>query len=286
MTIVSIDQAKKALGSQLRALRRRRGISARELAALAGWHESKCSKIENGKSMPSEADIRLWARLCHAADQADDLISAAAGIKDMYVQWRHMEVPGLRSAQNKVLPVWENTSAFQAYSHSLIPGPLQTREYTRTVLTSIKVRRSLVVDDVDAAVDARMRKQELLHDSNRTFRILIEECVLRNRIGGPDVAVRQMARLVDVSTLPNIELGIIPENGDTVVRDQMWPVEDFWIFDHKMVNVELVAAYMTFTTEPEVRLYEQAFSELSELAVFGKEARSLIATALKDTAGG
>ncbi|MFE2292020.1 helix-turn-helix domain-containing protein [Streptomyces sp. NPDC059452] len=284
MGTVSIDQAKKALGSQLRTLRQRHGISARELAARAGWHESKCSKIENGKTMPSKDDIRLWARLCHAGDQADDLVSAAAGIKDMYVQWRDMELTGLRSAQNKVLPLWENATEFEAYSHSLIPGPLQTREYTHAALTAIRDRRSLV-DDVDAAVDTRVRKQGLLHDSSRTFRILIEECVLRRRIGGPDTAVRQMARLVDISTLPNVVLGIIPESGDAVVRDRMWPVEDFWIFDRRTVNVELVAAYMTFSTDHEVRLYKQAFDELTELAVFGKAARSLIATALKDTAG-
>ncbi|MFF3389390.1 helix-turn-helix domain-containing protein [Streptomyces sp. NPDC002669] len=281
----SVERARENLGSQFRTLRRSRGISARELAGLAGWHESKCSKIENGKMVPSETDIRTWARLCGAAEQAEDLVAAAAGVKGMYIQWREMEVTGLRSAQSKVLPIWENATDFKAYSHSLIPGPLQTREYTHAVLSSIRNRRSLV-DDVDAAVETRVRKQELLDDRRRNFRILIEECVLRRRIGGPDTLVRQMARLVDVSALPNVELGIIPEDRNSPVRDRMWPVEDFWIFDRMTVNVELVAAFMTFTTAQEIRLYEQAFDELAELAVFGRAARSLIATALKDVNDG
>ncbi|WP_425315850.1 helix-turn-helix domain-containing protein [Streptomyces olivoreticuli] len=39
----SVRQARQALGQRLREIRKDSGLTARALAALAGWHESKCS---------------------------------------------------------------------------------------------------------------------------------------------------------------------------------------------------------------------------------------------------
>lgn len=62
----SIQQARAALGTRLREMRKDSGLTARELAARAGWHESKCSRIENGHTGPSDDDLRVWALHCGA----------------------------------------------------------------------------------------------------------------------------------------------------------------------------------------------------------------------------
>ena len=51
-------------------------------------------------------------------------------VEDMFVEWRRMERTGLRRAQEAVLPLWERTRLFRAYSSWLIPGAVQTRAYT------------------------------------------------------------------------------------------------------------------------------------------------------------
>jgi len=48
------QEARHALGARLREIRLDAGLSARELARLAGWHFTKVSKIEHGKQTPSE----------------------------------------------------------------------------------------------------------------------------------------------------------------------------------------------------------------------------------------
>ncbi|MFF2039321.1 helix-turn-helix domain-containing protein [Kitasatospora sp. NPDC058170] len=40
----AVHQAKQALGRRLREIRKDSGLTARALAASAGWHESKCSR--------------------------------------------------------------------------------------------------------------------------------------------------------------------------------------------------------------------------------------------------
>ncbi|WP_328384988.1 DUF5753 domain-containing protein [Streptomyces sp. NBC_00400] len=59
----SIQQAREALGKRLREIRKDSGLTARAVAA-AGWHESKSSRLENGRTPPSDEDIRIWTRIC------------------------------------------------------------------------------------------------------------------------------------------------------------------------------------------------------------------------------
>ena len=63
-------------------------------------------------------------------------------------------------------------------------------------------------------------------------------------------------------------------------RDAAWPVEDFWIFDDRQVNVELVSGWLTLTQPREIAMYGTTFTALSEIAVRGAAARALITTAI------
>ncbi|TJZ41462.1 helix-turn-helix domain-containing protein [Streptomyces piniterrae] len=272
----SVHQARKALGQRLREIRLDAGLTARALAALAGWHESKCSRFESGSRSPSEPDLRAWALHCGALHLAEDLVATARGINGMYVEWRRMERSGLRQAQESVLPLWERTRRFRIYSSWLIPGPVQTAPYIRALLTSIRDRRQLV-DDVDAAVRVRMDKQHIVHKGNHRFAIILEESTLRYRIGGPEVMAGQLRHLLVAAALPSVSLGIVPLGAD---RSGLWPVEGFFLFDDVQANVELVSAHVTVTQPHEINLYAQTFSALADLAVYGGAARDLITAAI------
>ena len=63
-------------------------------------------------------------------------------------------------------------------------------------------------------------------------------------------------------------------------RDAIWPVEDFWVFDERQVNVELVSGWLTLTQPREIATYAKTFSDLSDLAVRGAKARALITAAI------
>ncbi|MFI5754011.1 helix-turn-helix domain-containing protein [Streptomyces sp. NPDC051569] len=272
----SVLKAREALGKRLREIRKDSGLTARELAARAGWHESKCSRIENGRTGPSDEDLRAWTLHCAAEGQTADLIAAARNIDGAYIEWRRMERSGLRRAQESVLPLWERTLHFRAYSSWIIPGPLQTRDYTEWLLRSIRDRRELP-DDLEAAVQVRVDKQNVLHKGRHRFAILLEESALRYRVGGAETMAGQLGHLLSVTALPNVSLGVIPLTAD---RTALWPVEDFWIFDDAQVNVELVSAFLTITQPHEIGMYARTFADLAEMAVYGASARALITAAI------
>jgi len=175
-----------------------------------------------------------------------------------------------------VLPLWERTSLFRAYSSWLIPGAVQTQQYTRAILSAIGARRGLP-GDIDDAVAARTDRLRLLRERGRRFEILVEEPVLRTAIGDTEVMTRQLSHLINVASLPAVSLGVIPMG---VRRDVIWPVEDFWIFDDAQVSVELVSGLLTITRPGEIATYAGAFRDLSAMALHGAKARALITAAL------
>ncbi|NEB80018.1 helix-turn-helix transcriptional regulator [Streptomyces sp. SID14478] len=272
----SVQEARRSLGARLRELRRQNGLTAVKLAQRCGWTQSKVSRIENGHIGINPADIATWAQVCGAEHLKEDLLADARAAEETYALWRTMERNGLRRANEQATEKWQQTRRFKAYSQSLIPGPLQTESYTRAVLSALQKRRGLH-DDVDDAVAVRMERQQLLADSSRMYAFLLEETVLHRRLGGRELMLGQLGRLIEVSGASNISIGIIPRTAD---RCDMWPVEDFWVFDDCLVNVELVSAYLTVKRPGEVRQYTDAFTRLKTLAVYGAEAFSLIGAAL------
>jgi transcriptional regulator with XRE-family HTH domain len=269
-------QARQALGIRLGEIRKDADLTGRALSLLCGWHESKVSRIEHGRTAPSPDDIRLWCQHCGAAGETADLLASLRSVEDMFVEWRRMERTGLKRAQQAVLPLWERTRIFRAYSSWLIPGAVQTAAYTTAALRAIAARRNLP-DDTDEAAAVRADRLRLLREGDHRFLIVIEESVLRTVIGGPDVMAGQLGHLITVASLPSVSLSIIPMG---IGRDVMWPAEDFWIFDTTQVNVELISGWLTLTQPREIAMYGKAFSDLTDLGVRGAQARALITKAI------
>jgi transcriptional regulator with XRE-family HTH domain len=257
-------------------IRKDAGLTGRALALLCDWHESKVSRIEHARTAPSVDDIRAWCLNCGAPDETEDLITFLRTVEDMFVEWRRMERTGLKRAQEAVLPLWERTKIFRAYSSWLIPGAVQTLAYTKAILQAIATRRELP-DDTDEAAAVRADRLRLLREGDHRFFVVIEESVLRTIIGGPEVMAGQLGHLITVASLPSVSLSIIPMG---LERDVVWPVEDFWIFDDRQVNVELVSGWLTLTQPREIAMYSKAFSDLSDLAIRGAKARALITAAI------
>lgn len=273
----SVEQARQALGQRLREIRLDAGLTARALAALCGWHEAKCSRIEHGRVTPSDAALRAWTLHCGVPEQLPDLVATARGIDGMYVEWRRMERAGLKQAQESVKPLFDRTRRFRMYQSWVVPGLLQTEAYSTAVLNTIVSLRG-VHDDVAEAVAVRMARQAILRSPEHRFAVLIEEWVLRTVIGDVDTMAAQLGHLVQVALLPSVSLGIIPMGAR---RGAGWPVESFTLYDDEQVNVELVSAHLTVTQPHEVSMYAQAFSDLAALAMYGGRARQLIGAAIQ-----
>ncbi|MFJ6621889.1 helix-turn-helix domain-containing protein [Kitasatospora sp. NPDC091335] len=271
----SVVAARKAVALRLRDLRKDAGLTGKGLSELCRWNPSKTSRLQDGKAAPSEADIRAWCHACDADDQTDELIAASRAADSMYVEWRRMERSGLRQAQESVFGLYQRTRSFRVYASRVVPGMVQTRAYTTAVLDAVQ-RSRVTVDDVAAAVDARMERQRMLFSGGRTFALIVEEGVLRSAVCDSDTMTGQLGHLITMSKLATVSLGVIPLTTD---RNRS-PAEDFYMFDDVQTSVELVSGYLRLTQPNEVSMYARAFNELSAMAVYGVNARALITSAI------
>jgi len=267
--------AREAVAARLREIRLDAGITGRQLAVLCGWSESKSSRIENAMTAPSDADIRAWCRACESDDQASDLIAANRQADSMYIQWKRLQRTGLRRLQESGAKLYEQTRLFRVYCSNVIPGFFQTTCYASALLSSIAGFRG-IPDHVAAAVAARMKRSQVVREGDHRFAVLVEETVLRYRIGDADVMAGQLGHLLEAMALPSVSLGVIPF---TASRD-MWPIETFTVLDHQRVPADFLSAAINITTPSEVAEYVRAFGKLSAIASYGAPARGLIRSAL------
>jgi hypothetical protein len=120
-----------------------------------------------------------------------------------------------------------------------------------------------------------MERQRVLYAGDRRFVVVIEEQVLRMQVGTADTMAGQLDRILAIMSLPRVSLGIIPA---TAPR-QVFASVGFWIYDDAMVGVETPTASLEVTQPREIRLYATMFSQLRQQAVYGAEARALVARA-------
>jgi transcriptional regulator with XRE-family HTH domain len=264
------------LAERLRDIRLDARLTARALSVEAGWHEAKTSRIESAKQAPSEDDIRVWCQVSHAEREIPDLIASSRTADSMYIEWRRLNRAGMRAMQESRRPLHERTQLYKAYCPSVIPGFMQTSAYATALLSAITSFRG-TPDDVDEAVTARMTRNRLLGDDNHRFAFLIEESVLRYRVGGTEVMTAQLRCVLNAMELPSVALGVIPFSAP---ERPIWPLGQFTVFDDEHVLIELLSAKVTVTTPSEITLYVRAFEKLANLAVYGEQAHGLITAAI------
>ncbi|MFB6567379.1 helix-turn-helix domain-containing protein [Streptomyces noursei] len=268
------QQARKALGARLLELRTEARLTGRQLAQRCGWPHSKISKLENGQQTASADDLAAWARETGQPEVTAELQGRLRGLESTYRSWRRQLAAGHRTVQDTIGAQHKATSVFQGFTGSVIPGIFQTADYARSILTRYAelhgVRR-----DIEDGVRSRMRRQEGLYSAGKRYRVIVWEAALHVKICPPDVLAGQLDRLLSVSGLDTVELGIIP----LTAAVQIATGDDFWIHDQRLVIAETWHAEMWLDSPDDVALYLKVWDALNEAAVYGPPAQRLIARA-------
>jgi transcriptional regulator with XRE-family HTH domain len=271
----NVEQARQALANRLRDLRTNARLSGRELAARAGWHYTKISKIEHGTTMPSEADLELWCFHCHAESEYPDLVAMARGIERMYRELRKLFHSGTAHYQKTVLREEADARMYRSFTVDILPGLLQTEAYATLVLS--RVSELLGLPDISAETAAvRMQRARILTDSRRLFHFVIYENAIRTALAPPDIKAPQLRHLLSIAAQPNVHLGVLP------IRTAHYAIMNaFTMIDDQTVDVETHTAIIKAEQPAEVSLYSRLFAHYSTLAVYGQHARELIEREIK-----
>jgi transcriptional regulator with XRE-family HTH domain len=267
----------EGVATRLRILRVQAGLSGKQLADANSWAQSKVSRIENGKQPPSDADIEAWVRTCNA-DPADvaELQQLRNEARIAHATFRSRMRQGQEKVQESYSDLIANSHLIRYFEASYVPGLLQVPDYARRVLHEMISLHDLEIDDVDAAVAARMRWQQMLYDPTKSFEFLIGESALRWLICSPAVMRAQLDRLQTIIGLERVRFGIIPMGVELATTPQN--SFQMYVGDDSVVAVETFIGE-TFHRGDEAEAYGRAMDRLWEEAVTGEDARQLLIAA-------
>ena len=262
------------LAERLYRLRKDAGLTGDQLASALGWGEktgrTKVSKIENGHQYPSAGEIRAWAAACRHPEAADALLDMLAGVQAVRHQWRGQLRSGHAPVQEDLDRRTRTAKRIRNAETVLVPGLLQTAGYARGIMA--ETADVWGTTDIDAAVAARLTRQQVLYDAGKTFEFVMTEAALRLLPCPSQVMRGQLDRLLSLD-LGNVTLGIIPFG----VPLAMPAINSFLMVD----DVVIMESYGSEDEggEEESAAYARIFGELMAEAVTADEARRLITLA-------
>ena len=164
-----------------------------------------------------------------------------------------------------------------------VPGLLQTEEYARAIHTAHQRVVLMPPGIFERRIRARMIRQELLTTRNPplVLSVVIDEAVLLRKVGSREVMARQLRHLAEMTQLPNVELRILPLEGESSLMAESFVVFGFSP-EHEtsrlgnVVSTESVENYFSIEGETDTYTFRLFFLAFTAAALSPDDSRELI----------
>lgn len=203
---------KRNLGRTLKRLREQAAISFAEAYQRLEFSSATLSRIESGKTAPTVHTLRSMLDLYGVpADEWDEILQLTRQAKadpwwkpfashSSRYPFMSLGFTELEAAASKV----------RSYEPSYFQGLLQTSDYASAVLRTSLLNRSQ--RQFAGQVAIRLGRQRRLYDVQDPLCLeaVIDETVVRRRIGSVEVMAAQLAKVEEMIKLPNVTLRVVP----------------------------------------------------------------------------
>lgn len=198
----------RQLAAELRRLRDAATLTGEDAAGQLGWSPSKISRIENGQTAPSPADLRRLLDLYDVSGNHRgrlEQLGQSAGQRG----WWDAYADTLGPEYTALIALEAEADSVRWYAPMLIPGLLQTEEYARAVISS-----GLLIappGEVERRVQVKVTRQRVLtRDSPLSLDVVIDEAAVLRRVGTAESMREQLEHLGAMAARPNLTLQVLP----------------------------------------------------------------------------
>ncbi len=268
---------RRRLAAELRRLRERAGFIGEEVARLLGWSTSKISRLERAQTAIKRADLRRLLELYRVEPRRREELLALAEESQPSGRLKAISarLPGV---QAEFLNVEAEAESVWNWEPQIVPGLLQTEDYTRAVMLGWHSMFTEPPSEVERRVEAqRLRQQVLQRDPPLQLSVVMDESVLYRKLGEASVMRAQLQHIVEASRLPNIRVRILPLKSDHPVATGAFtyvkfpqlhdvPLDDIVTFEHLTDTAQIEDQGDTFK-------YSVAFRALEENSLGLDESR-------------
>jgi transcriptional regulator with XRE-family HTH domain len=256
-------------GRQLKRLRTAAEMGRGELGSRTGYSESTIASFEQGRRIPSAEFIA----------RADEVLGAHGVLLELVEEMERAQYPPFFRDAAKLE---REAVEWHVYDTRVVNGLLQTEDYARSVFTMH--RPVLDEETIGQRVSARLARQQFFSRKPLpTTSFVIEESVLRRRLGGRMVTRGQLEQILLIAQRRHVEIQVMPTDRE----EHAALTGPFTLIETKegrrIAYVEAYKHSRLFTDRGTVRELEEQYGVLRAQALTPRESLAFVEKLLGET---
>ncbi|MFE3653219.1 MULTISPECIES: helix-turn-helix domain-containing protein [unclassified Streptomyces] len=182
-------------GEELRIRRIAAGMTQEALSERVVCSPTLISHMEAGRRLPKPDDAQR--------------IDQALGTDGFFVRWLEDLESKYADYFAAAAELEKQAKLIQQFALSLVPGVLQTDDYARAVFAAYRPNHT--PEELDDEVVTRTQRARILDGPLKpVVWTLLDESVLRRRVGGPQVMAEQLHKIADLAEAGRLRLHVLP----------------------------------------------------------------------------
>jgi transcriptional regulator with XRE-family HTH domain len=270
---------RRRLAAELREIREDKGKSGDAVAAALRWSPSKISRYERARTGLRPREVERLLDYYQITGPRRALLLELAEDATRKGWWEEF-ADSLSDDYKQFIGLEHEATSMAIWHVDVVTGLLQTETYARHVIASYSRIEPMTPGMIRRMVQVRMRRQQVLDRDDLALSVVLDESVLRRRIGDDEVMYDQLQHLARQAARPNLTLRILPLSAQHTVFGESFVIfgfrDDTDAMLHDVVITEQMKSSVTLEGERETYLHRIAFQTLADVAFDPEESRALI----------
>lgn len=274
---------RRRLAAELRRLRDQSGLSISDVAEKLDWQASRISRIETRQLGITPSDLRKLLDLYGVEEEAYRSRLAELARRAGQRGWWQQAYPRhiISAVYGDVIAVEQEAAAIRSYQPEVVPGLLQTPGYARAVIRA--GHKGDLGAEIDSRVEVRLERQHVLTRADPPpprLHVVLNEAVLRRRVGGPDVMRGQIEHLLAEPERANVTIQVLPfESGAHPAMAGPFVLMTFLDpGDLGVVHLENATGGLFLETPEELRTYEEFWDDIQSRSYSRDDTQAFLRT--------
>jgi len=271
---------RRRLAAELRGIRESMGKSGDAVAAALKWSPSKISRYERAKTGLQPREVERLLDYYEITGPRRELLLALAEDASQKGWWEQF-ADALSPDYQEFIGLEHEASTIAIWHVDVVTGLLQTEAYARHIISSYSKVEPIAPGMIERLVKVRMQRQRVLSREEQVqLEVVLDESVLKRRVGNDIVMYEQLQRLIREADRPNLTLRILPLNaqhtvfGESFVIFGFGPDSDAMLQD--VVSAEHLRNGVSLQGERETYLHRIAFRMLADASLDAESSKELI----------
>ncbi len=270
---------RRRLAAELRAIRESRGKSGDAVAAALKWSASKISRYERARTSLRPKEVERLLDYYQISGRRREILLGLAEDAAQKGWWEEFS-DSISEDYQQFIGLEYEASSMSIWHVDVVTGLLQTEAYARHIISSLSRIEPIPPGMIGRIVAVRMRRQQVLEREGLQLSVVLDESVLKRRIGDESVMYEQLHRLAREAEKPNVNVQVLPLDAQHSVFGESFVIFDFAVdgnaITQEVVSTETMKGGFILEAERETYLHRIAFQVLADAALDPAASRDLI----------